>query len=95
MRPFIAVVNKDRDSAYGLSFPDLPGCHAAADEADALTEAAREALDLWFEDAPPVEPSPIEAVRSAAAADLRDGAFLLAVPYAPAPRRRRARASAP
>ena len=90
MRPFIAVVHKDQGSAYGLSFRALPSCHAAADEADALTAAAREALDLWFEDAPPVEPSPVETIRAAAAADLRAGAFLLAVPYVPSPRRRRA-----
>jgi hypothetical protein len=26
MKTFIALVHKDEDSAWGVSFPDLPGC---------------------------------------------------------------------
>ena len=57
MKYFISLVRKDEDSAYGLEFPDLPGCFAAADTWDAIPAAATEALDLWFEDQPAVDPS--------------------------------------
>ena len=44
-----AIVHKEGDTAYGLSFPDYPGCFAAADSWDKIPGAATEALDLWFE----------------------------------------------
>lgn len=73
--------------AHGLSFPDLPGCHSGADEdTDRLTNA-RQALDLWFEDRPMVEPSRIGRVRELADEDIKAGAHLLAIPYEPASRR--------
>lgn len=86
MRYFTAVVHKDKDSAYGLAFPDLPGCVAAADTWDGIPAAATEALDLWFEDMPDVVPGSIEDVRSRpdVAAALADGATLMSVPYIPA-----------
>lgn len=37
---FIALVHKDPDSCYGVSFPDVPGCVSAGDTLDeALTNA--------------------------------------------------------
>jgi predicted RNase H-like HicB family nuclease len=81
MRPFFALVHLDPGSAYGLSFPDLPGCFSAADEDHEIIPNAREALDLWFEDQPLIEPRGIEDVRREVVDDLREGAFLIAVPY--------------
>ena len=49
MKPFIAIVHKEPDSAYGMSFPDAPGCFSAADEIDKLFLNAGEALALWAE----------------------------------------------
>lgn len=49
MRPYIAIVHKDEHSAYGVSFPDAPGCFSAADEIDDLFANAGEALELWAE----------------------------------------------
>ena len=49
MKPFIAIVHKEPDSAYGMSFPDAPGCFSAADEIDDLFAQAGEALALWAE----------------------------------------------
>jgi predicted RNase H-like HicB family nuclease len=46
---FPAYVHKDLDSAYGLTFPDLPGCFAAADELDGIPGAAQEAVEVYFE----------------------------------------------
>ena len=34
MKPYIVIVHKDEHSAYGMSFPDAPGCFSAADEID-------------------------------------------------------------
>ncbi|MBV6305106.1 type II toxin-antitoxin system HicB family antitoxin [Candidimonas humi] len=41
-------VHKDRDSAYGASFPDFPGCFAGADELQELPRAAQEAVEAHF-----------------------------------------------
>lgn len=30
MKPNIVIVHKDENSAYGMSFPDAPGCFSAA-----------------------------------------------------------------
>ena len=49
MKPFIALVHKDPASAYGLTFPDAPGCFSAADELDEIFVKAEEALSLWAE----------------------------------------------
>lgn len=84
MLTFLAVVHKDADSAYGVRFPDLPGCYSAADDPEDVIPKAMEALELWFEHEPFVAPRSIEAIRVEAAEDLREGAFLIAVP---APRR--------
>ena len=50
------TVHKDENSAYGLNFPDIPGCFVASDTWEGIAEAAREALELWFEDAREIEP---------------------------------------
>lgn len=81
MKSFIALVHKDADSAYGISFPDIPGCFSAADDHSDLVANAAEALDLWFEDEAAVEPRDIDAIRNDVADDLRGGAFLVAIPY--------------
>ena len=49
-----------------------------------------EALELWFEDQPLVAPREIEEIRAEVALDLREGGFLIAVPYEPEQERRRA-----
>ncbi|WP_066726524.1 type II toxin-antitoxin system HicB family antitoxin [Sphingomonas pituitosa] len=81
MKIYFAIVHKDADSAYGLTFPDLPGCFSAADTIEDLVKNAAEALDLWFEDADEVAPAEASAIAAAHAADLAEGAFLVAVPY--------------
>ena len=80
MKTYLALVHKDAGSAYGLTFPDLPGCFAAADDQGDILRNAVEALELWFEDTEPVTPRGPEAVASDVAADLAEGAFLIAVP---------------
>lgn len=82
MRNYIALVEKDPDSAFGVTFPDVPGCFSAADDAEDIVANAIEALRLWAEDQSLPEPSTHGAilgmpeVREA----LREGAYLVSVP---------------
>jgi predicted RNase H-like HicB family nuclease len=76
-----AIVQKDQDSAWGVQFPDLPGCFSAADELDDVLANASEAVSLYLEGEKPPKPSSIEAIRAMVTDDLAEGAFLLAVPY--------------
>jgi predicted RNase H-like HicB family nuclease len=79
---YIGVVHKDRSSAYGVHFPDIPGCFSAADDLDDLLPNAMEALSLYAEDTGLPAPSPIEKLRARrdVATELAAGAFLIAVP---------------
>ena len=78
---YFAVVHKDEDSAFGISFPDVPGCFSAADEEGDIIANAIEALSLYFEDEEMVPASPIGAIQKSAADDLKQGAFLVQIPY--------------
>lgn len=50
MPHYIALIHKDRESGYGVSFPDVPGTTAVADTLDEAIERAREALAFAAED---------------------------------------------
>lgn len=82
MKYFYAVVHKDEGSAYGVHFPDLPGCFSAADDLNDVVPNAIEAMELWLEDRAEPEPeaSSAERIRELAAGDLAEGAFLVLVP---------------
>ncbi|MEP3073266.1 type II toxin-antitoxin system HicB family antitoxin [Maricaulis sp.] len=82
MKHFIGIVHQDGDNAYGIQFPDVPGCFSAADDLDDLPRLAREALALWFEDAPPVAPRSLAELRQAPEVReaMRDDGFFLAIP---------------
>ena len=58
---YIAVVHKDPDSDYGVSFPDFPGCVSAGATLDKAKDMAAEALaialDMRREDGEPAPPS--------------------------------------
>ena len=45
---YVAVIEKNTDSAYGVRFPDLPGCFSAADTVDEVMRNAIEALASLF-----------------------------------------------
>jgi predicted RNase H-like HicB family nuclease len=86
MRYFHGVVHHDAGSgtgsAFGVHFPDLPGCFSAADTIEGIVPNAIEAMSLWFEDGDgQAAPSPIEQIRAAVADDLAGGAFLVMVPW--------------
>ncbi len=50
MKRYIAIICKDADSAFGVHFPDLPGCTAAGDTLEDAIDNAGVALRLWSED---------------------------------------------
>ena len=67
MSNYIALIHKDHDSDYGVSFPDLPGCITAGKTLDEAREMAEEALALHLdglvEDGQPVpEASSLEDI---------------------------------
>lgn len=86
MKYYTAIIHQDEGSAFGITFPDLPGCFAAADDWAGIPAAATEALDLWFEDMPDVDPSSLDQVRARddVKAEMAAGAVLMPVPYIPA-----------
>ena len=82
MRYYIALLHKDDGSAYGVQFPDVPGCYSAADDIADLVPNAVEALSLYAEDTKLPAPRDIDQVRTdpAVAHELAAGAFLAAIP---------------
>ncbi|WP_416877298.1 type II toxin-antitoxin system HicB family antitoxin [Litorimonas sp.] len=46
---YIALIHKDGDSDYGVSFPDFPGCITAGDTFDQAMAMAKEALGFHAE----------------------------------------------
>ena len=82
MTYYIGLVHKEKGSAFGVQFPDLPGCFSAADDMEFLIVNASEALSLWAEDTKMPTPRQIEKIIADRdiAAELADGAFLISVP---------------
>jgi len=82
MRHYMALVHKEPETAFGISFPDLPAVFSAADEEEDLLANAIEALRLWGEDEPLPEPSPPADIlaRPDIRQELSAGAFLIRVP---------------
>ena len=84
MRQYIALIHKEPNSDYGVSFPDLPGVISAGSTLDEARDMAAEALALHLEglvedgEAAP-EPSSLEAIMKEVRN--RDGvAVLIAAP---------------
>ena len=46
MAHFIALIHKDADSCYGVSFPDVPGVFTAGDTIDEALRKAAEVLEF-------------------------------------------------
>jgi predicted RNase H-like HicB family nuclease len=78
------IVHKDEDSAYGVYFPDLPGCFSAADDLDDIIQEASDALALYFDGKDDViVPSSLQSIQNRAQDDLANGAFVILVPFIP------------
>lgn len=57
---YVALIHKDPESAFGVQFPDMPGCFSSGDTLDDASRNAVEALGghvRWLEaDGEPVPP---------------------------------------
>ena len=63
------VIHKDKDSDYGVTVPDLPGCFSAGQTIDEAMEMIKEAIELHLEglieEGQPIpKPTTIEAYKS-------------------------------
>ncbi len=89
MPQYIAIIHKDADSDYGVSFPDLPGCVSAGTDLDEAQAMAAEALAFHLEgmaadgESMP-EPSPLSQVMADSAN--HDGVAVLVSAPLPPPR---------
>lgn len=83
MATYIAIMHKDAESDYGVSFPDFPGCITAGGTLDEAKDMAVEALtghmQAMLDDGEEIPlPSSLETVM--ATPDFADGvAFLVSV----------------
>ena len=70
-------VHKEEGSAYAATFPDFPGCFAAADELQDIAKAAQEAVEAHFGiDADPI-PHPSTPEAWANHEDMQDGFWMM------------------
>ena len=88
MSRYVAVLEKEPDTLWGVYFPDLPGCVAAAEDVDTALANAAAALqeimqDMTSEGKALPEARSIEELR--ADGEVRDalaaGSALVAIPF--------------
>lgn len=85
MASYIALI-EEAGGAYGVYFPDLPGCTAMGDTPEAAWNSAIAALADWIEEAESQGPVPAARALDALKADdevreaLADGAAFITVP---------------
>jgi len=58
MPHYIALIHKDSDSCYGVSFPDVPGVITAGDTIDEAMQQAKDVLEFAAQDWPGTFPRP-------------------------------------
>ena len=88
MAGYIALVHKDKDTSYGVSFPDVPGCISAGDTFEEAIANAAEALAGHFavmraDGDRILPPRSIEALREDAefVADAADAVIAFVTPH--------------
>jgi len=92
MRSYIAIVSKEAGSAWGVHFPDLPGCTSAGKSMEEAVVNAGKALRLWAEDEADLpNATSLDALRkrSDVQEDLASGGMAVYVPLIVAERKRR------
>ena len=82
MKTYFAVVDKDQNSAYGMWFPDVPGCFSASDREEDIVKNAIEALLLHLEgeEHPAARQVYEVACDPAVAQELASGSYLISIP---------------
>lgn len=83
MKRYLALVEKEEGSAFGITFPDVPGCFSAADFEEDIMRNAIEALALHLEGGG--APLARSAAEMTADPDIRQailqGGYLISVPF--------------
>ena len=74
----VYVHTGDAQHAHGVSFPDFPGCFAAADTWEGLPAAIQEAVQAHFHGEPEAMPAPTPLEVLAADSRFEGGLWLLA-----------------
>jgi antitoxin HicB len=64
MPHYIALIHKDPDSCYGVSFPDVPGVITAGDTIDEAMRNAAEVLAFAAQDWPALDGAAFPSPRS-------------------------------
>jgi antitoxin HicB len=64
MAHYIALIHKDADSCYGVSFPDVPGIFTAGDTIDEAIRKAAEVLEFAAADWQELDGSKFPAPRT-------------------------------
>ena len=64
MTHYIALIHKDRDSCYGVWFPDVPGVFTAGDTIDEAMKNAADVLAFAAEDWSDLSGEPFPAART-------------------------------
>jgi antitoxin HicB len=64
MAHYIALIHKDPDSCYGVSFPDLPGVFTAGGTIDEAMRKAAEVIEFAAEDWPDLKGESFPAPRT-------------------------------
>lgn len=67
----------DEDHAYGVTFPDFPGCFAASDSIDGLQKAVQEAVEAHFSGEDEPIPYPSELSKLVNDPEYTDGIWML------------------
>jgi predicted RNase H-like HicB family nuclease len=91
MTYYIALIHKDQDSCYGVSFPDIPGVFTAGDTFEEAMAEAADVLNFAAEDWTNPDgttefrkPRSIEELRQDPDfVELSQGAFIVMVDYSP------------
>jgi predicted RNase H-like HicB family nuclease len=88
MAHYVALIHKEADSSYGVSFPDVPGVVTAADTIDDAMQKAAEVLEFaaedWLEQTGSAFPQPRTIDELRANAEFRGramDAMITAIPF--------------
>jgi predicted RNase H-like HicB family nuclease len=89
---YVAVIHRDEGTAYGILFPDFPGCISAGDTLEEALRLGAEALadhvDLMRRDGDAIPaPRALEAIRAEERWIEWKNAFATTVPLLPPPQR--------
>ena len=79
MRYYVTIIHHEPGCAYGVLFPDVPGCYSAGDSLSEAIENAKEALILFSEEFKGPMPAPRSYDEIMASGDYDDEDVIVAM----------------